>query len=82
MKEINGRLDGTFSRLGGSPGRPPMPCVEDEHVSAEPDSATLDGVELKNSSNLLSDNVHQIMGEVVHHRHVVVLQRSNVSWFL
>lgn len=45
-------------RLGGSPGRPPMPCVEDEHVGAEPDLATLYRIEVENPSNLLADNVH------------------------
>lgn len=69
----NLKIEEEVSRLGRAGARPPVPGIEDEHVGAEPVACLVDGVQLEYSPGLLVDNVHQVVRQVVHDRHVELL---------
>lgn len=52
-----------------------MPGVEDEHVGGEPVAGLVDGVQLEDAPAgvRLRHEVHQVVRQVVHDGHVVVL---------
>jgi hypothetical protein len=63
-------------RLRRPGARPPVPRVEDEDVGGEPVAGLVDGVELEDAAGLVLHEVHKVVRQVVHHRHVVVLHTA------
>ncbi|URE14030.1 hypothetical protein MUK42_36617 [Musa troglodytarum] len=53
---------------------PPVPCVEDQHVDAQPGRTGLDGVEPQHAADAFLHDVHQVGALVPYHRHAIVLQ--------
>lgn len=63
-----------FSSVG-----PPVPRVEDQHVHPFPRIPSLDGIELENSPDVLSDYVHQVGRAIQKNAYSIVLQIIRIS---